>query len=264
MKKPMPFAEGKYQPSIYYETIGEGTPVIFIPPPGVGHLTFRYQVSLMDECKLITFDIRGDGRSGRSVEPMTMTQLTYDVKRVLDANRVHKAVICGYSNGACIAQEFALTYPERTAGLILIGGYYAVKNFLLKKEYQIGIWAAKNGLMTLLASGLAKNHFSDNQAAKELYEEIKQTDSQMLADQYHVGLHYSSAERLNQIKVPLLLIYGSKDYYLQSYQYLFRMLIRDIEVVYIQGVKHQVPTRSPHECNALIREWMRRKTLIPS
>ncbi|WP_088104188.1 alpha/beta fold hydrolase [Halalkalibacter urbisdiaboli] len=260
----MPFAKERRQPAIYYETIGKGTPIIFIPPPGVGHLTFRYQVELIDECKLITFDIRGDGQSGRSSEPMTMTQLAYDVKRVLDANRVRKAVICGYSNGACIAQEFALTYPERTVGLILIGGYFAVRSFLLEKEYQIGIWAAKNGLMTLLAAGLAKNHFSDNQAAKEHYQEIKKTNSQMLAEQYHVGLHYSSADRLHQINVPLLLIYGAKDYYIQSYQYLFRRLIHDVEVVYIQQTKHQVPTKASHECNAVIRSWLKRKKLLPS
>ncbi|WP_096438941.1 alpha/beta fold hydrolase [Alteribacter populi] len=258
----MPFAKEKHQPSIYYETIGKGTPIIFIPPPGVGHLTFRYQVTLMDVCKVITFDIRGDCRSGRSSEPMTMTQLAYDVKRVLDANQVDKAIICGYSNGAYIAQEFAFIYPERTAGVILMGGYFAVRSFLLEKEYQIGVWAAKNELMTLLAAALAKSHFSDNQHMKELYSEIIRTDPQMLANQYHLGLHYSSADRLQQIKVPLLLIYGAEDYYIQSYQYLFRKVVRDIEVVYIQGTKHQVPTKAPYECNALIRNWMTRKKLI--
>ncbi|MBU8906825.1 alpha/beta fold hydrolase [Desertibacillus haloalkaliphilus] len=258
----MPFAKERHQPSIYYETIGKGTTIIFIPPPGVGHLTFRYQVGLMDKCKLITFDIRGDGRSDRSSEPMTMTQLAYDVKRVLDANRVHKAVICGYSNGACIAQEFAITYPERTAGLMIIGGYFAVNSFFLEKEYQLGIWAAKNGLMTILAAGLAKNHFSDPQAADEMYREIKRTDAQMLAEQYHVGLHYSSADRLHQIKAPLLLIYGAHDYYVHAYQHLFRRVVEDVEVVYVQGTKHQVPTKAPHECNALMRDWMRRKHLL--
>lgn len=91
----MPFAKEKGQPAIYYETIGKGTPIIFIPPPGVGHLTFRYQVPLMDQCKLITFDVRGDCQSERSTEPMTMTQLAYDVKRVLDANCVRKAIVVG-------------------------------------------------------------------------------------------------------------------------------------------------------------------------
>ncbi|MDY7223249.1 alpha/beta fold hydrolase [Halalkalibacterium halodurans] len=260
----MPFAKEKGQPAIYYETIGKGTPIIFIPPPGVGHLTFRYQVPLMDQCKLITFDVRGDCQSERSTEPMTMTQLAYDVKRVLDANCVRKAIVCGYSNGAAIAQEFALTYPERTAGVILIGGYFAVKNFLLEKEYKLGIWAARNELMPLLASGLAKNHFIDKQAANELYAEIMKTDPQMLADQYTTGLHYSSEDRLHQLRVPLLLIYGANDHYLQPYQTRFRELVHDVEIVYIQGVKHQVPSKAPHECNAVLREWMRRKQFIPS
>ncbi|WP_096188879.1 alpha/beta fold hydrolase [Evansella halocellulosilytica] len=260
----MPYAKEKRQPSIYYEKIGKGTPVIFIPPPGVGHLTFRYQVPLLNECKLIMFDIRGDGRSGRSSVPMTMSQLAYDVKRVLDSNKVRKAVICGYSNGALIAQEFALTFPERTMGLILIGGYPAVKSFLLEKEYQIGIWAAKNALKTLLGSALAKSHFTDNQHAEELYHEMKRTDSNMLAKQYDLGLHYNCIDRLHHISVPLLLIYGANDHYIQSYQYVYRQLLRDVEVVHVEKTKHQVPTKSPQACNALMREWMRRKNLIPA
>jgi pimeloyl-ACP methyl ester carboxylesterase len=123
------------------------------------------------------------------------------------------------------------------------------------------LWAARNELMTLLGGGLAINHFSDTKHARELYKEIKQTDPQMLANQYSIGLHYSSADRLNQLKVPLLLIYGAKDYYLKSYQYLFRKIVHDTEVVYVQGTKHQVPTKASHECNALIREWVRRKKL---
>ncbi|UCZ55038.1 alpha/beta hydrolase [Bacillus shivajii] len=258
----MPYAKQKRQPAIYYETIGKGTPVILIPPPGVGHLAFRYQIPLMDVCMLIMFDIRGDCRSDRSSEPITMSQLTYDVKRVLDANNVDNAIVCGYSNGALIAQEFALTYPEKTLGLILIGGYPEVKTFLLEKEYQIGIWAAKNELMTLLATALAKNHFTDKQHADELYQEIKRTDPQMLASQYHLGLHHSCLNRLHQLNVPLLKIYGADDHYIQVYQYLFRHLVRDVEVVYVDKTKHQVPTKSPHACNALIKEWMTRKNLI--
>ncbi|MEB1810197.1 MAG: alpha/beta hydrolase [Bacillaceae bacterium] len=260
----MPYVKEKNQPSIYYETIGKGIPLILIPPPGVGHLTFRYQISLMSDCQLIMFDIRGDGRSDRSSDPMTMTQLAYDVKRVLDANGVEKAIICGYSNGASIAQEFALNFPERTTGLIFIGGFFAVKNFFLEKEYQMGIWAAKNELMNVLGTALAKNHFTDQQHADELFYEFKRTDPQMLAEQYSVGLHYSSIHRLHQIKVPLLLIYGSKDYYLHKYQFLFREILEDVEVVYIEGVKHQVPTKSPQACNAVIKNWLIRKKLIPA
>lgn len=255
----MPFAEENKQPPIYYETSGVGKAIIFIPPPGVGHLTFRYQQALMDEFTVITFDIRGDCRSGRSSLPMTMDQLVNDVKRVLDANNIHRAIICGYSNGACIAQEFALTYPNRTEGLILISGYFAVRSFLLKKEYQLGIWIAKNRQMRPLAFALAKNHFENNNAARKHYKEIKQTDSTMLASQYYIGLHYSCADRLHHLKVPTLLIYGSKDYYIQPYQFLYRKQVKDVEVVYVDKSKHQVPTRYSKECNAVIREWVRRK-----
>lgn len=257
----MPFATESNKPDIYYEKIGIGTPIIFIPPPGVGHLTFHYQTALKDRYQVITFDIRGDCRSGKTSNVMTMMQLAEDVKRMLDSNNINKAIICGYSNGGCIAQEFALTFPQRTAGLILIGGYYAVKSVLLKREYQLGIWSARKKLMKAISKVLSINHFGNSPLSKQLFNEMKHTDAKMLAKQYTLGLHYSCEDRLQEMTLPLLLIYGSRDYYIHPYKFLYQKLLQDVEVVYIQGTKHQVPTKSPQECNAVIKEWILRKKL---
>ncbi|WP_163537552.1 alpha/beta hydrolase [Gracilibacillus sp. YIM 98692] len=255
----MPYAREGNDPAIYYETEGNGTPIIFIPPPGMGHLTFRYQKYLKENCQVITFDVRGDCRSEKSKASFDVHTLAHDVKTILDHNDIDKAVVCGYSNGGCIAQEFALTFPDRTAGIILIGGYYDTSNFWLRKEYQLGIWVAKRHWIKLLAAGLAKNHFKDNQAAKEMMDEIVDTDPDMLAKQYQAGLVYNSLDKLHLLEVPLLLIYGARDLYVHAYQKKYRELVKDVEVVYVQKSKHQVPTRFYHECNAIIQEWVTRK-----
>jgi class 3 adenylate cyclase len=46
-----------------------------------------------------------------------------DVRAVMDAAGSERAVILGVSEGAPMAILFAATYPERTAALVLIGGY---------------------------------------------------------------------------------------------------------------------------------------------
>ncbi|WP_017725950.1 alpha/beta fold hydrolase [Halalkalibacterium ligniniphilum] len=255
----MPFANHSREPAIYYETIGKGQPLVFIPPPAMGHLTFRYQSALMNQYQVMTLDVRGDGHSGRSSSPMTITQLAHDVKRVLDAAGVRRAVVCGYSNGSMIAQEFALSYPERTAGLILFGGFSEVNSLLLEKEYKLGIWAAKNQLIPLFAKSLAISHFKDRQAAKEMELEVQRTDPQMLARQYEAGLHYRSTDRLQRIHVPLLLLYGANDHYVHHYQMPYRLMVKDVEVAYVSDCKHQLPTKRALECNAIIRSWLQRK-----
>ncbi|ENH98466.1 hydrolase [Gracilibacillus halophilus YIM-C55.5] len=260
----MPICRDADQPDLYYQMNGHGCPLLLIAPPGMGHVTFHYQKELRDICTVITFDIRGDGRSDSSDPSFTMNELVDDVRRVLDTNQIDRAVICGYSNGGCIAQEFALKYPQKTIGLMLIGGYYAVNSFLLQKEYQIGIWIAQRKWMKWLSIGLAKNHFRDHQVATEMIEEMKQTDPVSLARQYEIGLHYSCENRLSQLQMPLLLLYGSRDFYIHAYQHRYRKQVEDVEIAYIGKSKHQVPTKHAHVCNAIIREWLKRKRLVSS
>ena len=46
-----------------------------------------------------------------------------DVQTVMDSIGSERAVICGVSEGGCMSAVFAATYPDRAAGLIMIGTY---------------------------------------------------------------------------------------------------------------------------------------------
>ncbi|MGP4041671.1 alpha/beta fold hydrolase [Gracilibacillus sp. D59] len=255
----MPFT--KDTPAIHYQKTGRGTAIIFIAPPGMGHLTFRYQTLLEHSFTVITFDNRGDCSSEHSDAKLTFSQYVDDVKRVLDENGISKAIVCGYSNGGLIAQQFAISYPEHTLALMLIGGYHSPQSLILRTEYKIGIKIARKGWIPLLAKGLAFNHFSDKKKAKEIEMEINKTNADMLAQQYQLGLNYDNEQHLHHIDVPLLIIYGANDHYVHPYQNIFRNKLKDVEVAYVHRSKHQVPTKYFHECNAIIYEWAKRKQL---
>ncbi|UOQ86225.1 alpha/beta fold hydrolase [Gracilibacillus salinarum] len=256
----MPYTET--QPSLYFQCTGSGTAIIFISPPAMGHLTFRYQQLLKDHFKVITFDNRGDCRSSNKDETLQFSDFVNDVKRILDANDISQAIICGYSNGGLLAQEFALQYPNHTLALILIGGYHSPANSTLRLEYKIGISIAKWQWISLLAKALSFNHFRDKKAAKDMELEIKKTNPHSLTQQYQLGLHYQATDRLHHIHCPLLLIYGANDFYVHSYRHGFQEKIGDTEVAYIHHSKHQVPTKYYNECNAIIYEWSKRKKWI--
>ncbi|QGH35218.1 alpha/beta fold hydrolase [Gracilibacillus salitolerans] len=255
----MPYT--KNRPAIYYQKVGNGTAIIFIAPPAMGHLTFRYQTLLQDNFTVITFDNRGDCRSAHSDTKLTFSHFVDDVKKVLDENEISKAIVCGYSNGGLIAQQFAISYPEHTLALIMLGGYHSPKSLMLRTEYKIGIMVARKQWIPLLAKALAFNHFSDKKAANEMEIEIKKTNADMLAQQYQLGLNYENEQQLRNIDVPLLIIYGANDHYVHPYQNIFRNKLKDVEVAYVHRSKHQVPTKYFHECNAIIYEWAKRKQL---
>lgn len=66
---------------------------------------------------------RGHGDADRPAAGYRYVDYANDLAAFLDAVGLDAAVIVGHSMGRAIAQRFAIDYPERTLGLVLIGAY---------------------------------------------------------------------------------------------------------------------------------------------
>lgn len=71
--------------------------------------------------RLVTFDQRGSGRSDpvHHRELPTLEDRVDDLRSVMDAAGVERAVLFGYHDGGPVAMTFAATYPHRVVGLVL-------------------------------------------------------------------------------------------------------------------------------------------------
>ena len=86
--------------------------------------------------RLIQFDKRGTGLSDRVAEVAALEERMDDVRAVMDAAGSERAVLVGVSEGGPMVTLFAATYPERTAGLVLLGAY---ARRLWAPDYPIGL-----------------------------------------------------------------------------------------------------------------------------
>src|SRR5918997_6553781 len=68
---------------------------------------------------------RGHGDSQRPAAGYSPDAFAADLAVFMDAAGFDKAVIVGHSMGSSIAQYFALRYPERVLGLMLVGSFFA-------------------------------------------------------------------------------------------------------------------------------------------
>jgi len=119
--------------NIVYQVIGNGPVDIVFVMGWVSHLEMfwvepsfaRFLRRLASFGRLIVFDKRGTGLSDRVPlkELPTLEQRMDDVRAVMDAVGSKRAVLVGVSEGAPLCVLFGATYPERAAGMVLIGGY---------------------------------------------------------------------------------------------------------------------------------------------
>jgi pimeloyl-ACP methyl ester carboxylesterase len=103
-----------------YEVKGDGEPLLMIH--GLGYDRFgwgRLPDLLAADLQVVVFDNRGVGDSDVPAGPYAVSQLAEDAVAVLDAAGIGAAHVLGVSLGGYIAQELALTYPERLRKLVL-------------------------------------------------------------------------------------------------------------------------------------------------
>lgn len=67
------------------------------------------------------FDSRGLGNTTMGSKPYTSQQLANDAADLLDALKIPKADVMGYSLGSYIAQQITMMYPHKVNTLILVG-----------------------------------------------------------------------------------------------------------------------------------------------
>ena len=66
-------------------------------------------------------DQRGHGESDAPPGPYRRDDLAQDVVRLLDALEIERSVLVGHSMGGIVAMATALAFPDRVAGLVLLG-----------------------------------------------------------------------------------------------------------------------------------------------
>jgi pimeloyl-ACP methyl ester carboxylesterase len=107
--------------SFNYSDTGSGTPFIF--QHGLG-ADLSQPVALVEpnnRFRLISFDFRAHGSTTPvgPIEKISLASFADDLRSILDALNVQRAIVGGISMGAAVSLNFALRFPDRLLGLIL-------------------------------------------------------------------------------------------------------------------------------------------------
>ena len=105
---------------MYYEVHGKGVPLVMIQGFAGNHQAWFFQTPVFQKYyRVIIFDNRGIGKTDKSSEPYTIKAMAEDVIGLMDYLNIDKAHVLGLSLGGMVAQEVAISYPERVIKLVL-------------------------------------------------------------------------------------------------------------------------------------------------
>ena len=113
---------------VAYQVLGEGPPDVVYAPGGPHHVELNWEnlpvarslERLAALSRLVVFDKRGTGMSDPVAGFPTLETRMDDIRAVMDAAQSRRAVLYAIGEAGPLCALFAATYPERTAGLVLI------------------------------------------------------------------------------------------------------------------------------------------------
>jgi pimeloyl-ACP methyl ester carboxylesterase len=254
---------------LYYELHGQGEPLVLVMGLGANTHGWDMQIPAFSrEFQVVAFDNRGSGRSDKPASRYSIRLFANDTTGLMDALGIASAHIYGQSMGGLIAQELALSYPQRVRTLVLgstsCGGPQAVAALpehlalmatlptLSPRE------AAERGLPLLYSNEFIARKRQEL-IARALAEAELRPPPDAFGRQVQAAVRHRAYDRLPQILCPTLVISGSDDKVMPAEN--SRILAERIpsaELVILPKAGHGYLVECAEESNAIVLDFLRR------
>ncbi len=238
---------------VYYNAVGEGPAILLTNGYNLTSYMWRGLVdALSDRHRVITWDVRGHGRSDSPSEPDAYSQTLAlgDMAAILDAEGVKDAILAGHSMGGYLSLAFHVEHPARVRALILIGtgpGYRDAKARDGWNRHAEGRarYFEKHGIENL---GEFEGHGGENRSATGL----------ALAARGILTQHDSRViDSVAKIRIPTLVIAGSEDVdFLRGMEFLATR-IPGARKIFLPDAGHLPNIEQPRAFNSAVRQFLR-------
>lgn len=207
---------------IYYERRGDGPALLFFNGSGA---TLANAALLLDpfaeHFDVLAHDQRGLGRTSIPPGPYEMSDYAADAAGLLDVVGWDACRVVGISFGGMVAQEFAVTFPERVERLALIctspGGTHAsfpLHELEEKSSEELGALGA-----TLLDTRFTPEHLAEHEGDRMLAEFVTQRQANPASGEVRRGAlaqldarsRHDCIDRLPRITCPTFVGSGRYD-----------------------------------------------------
>jgi long-chain acyl-CoA synthetase len=219
--------------------------LVFVHGYGGDAMQWLYQLRFFAQhVRVIAPDLRGHGLSDDSdALPYTMSGLVDDLEQVLDALDVQRPfTLIAHSFGGAVAGEYVLRHPEHVERLILIG---VPTRFMIRPILR-RLMNIPDPVFSFVARKIHVALYASQRTLKGMHDRVMAV--------------WRGDERLQQLRVPTLVIRGHRDivFMRESYESVARIIPGAHEVV-IPVSAHLVQLERPDAVNRAIRRFLESK-----
>ncbi len=209
--------------SINYQIIGSGPRVLFFNGSGGSIEGSQLLINaLAKTCQVLVHDQRGLGKTSVPDGPYTMADYAQDAAALLDHVGWQTTNIIGLSFGGMVAQEFAVTFPDRVDRLVLMctsAGGIAGSSYPLHQLAQLPTFERNKALRVLTDTRFTDEWLAEHPVDAEIMRfqedrpDTQKTKLQIEGErlQLEARIGHDVADRLHLISAPTLITAGRFD-----------------------------------------------------
>jgi 3-oxoadipate enol-lactonase len=244
--------------NLYHELHGpqDAPPLILLEGMGGDIPGWRRNIPVLArELRVIAYDFRGNGNSDEPTGPATMATFVDDTLALLDSLGIDRADVYGQSFGGMVAQEMALTGPDRVRTLILgcthPGPLHAVRG----KASKVPKGEPWRAMYSPSFPDLHPEHVAEDLQIGGAQPKHPEGGRR----QWEAMQRFDSFDRLPSLRVPTLVLHGTEDQAIPvENARLLAQRIPDAELVLLEGAGHLYHSERAAEADAAVLDFVKR------
>jgi pimeloyl-ACP methyl ester carboxylesterase len=181
--------------------------LVFIHGSGGDHTVWLHQCTqLKNEFNIAALDLPGHGRSEGRGEQDVAVYVEW-VRQILEALAIEKPVLIGHSLGAAISLRYALTYGDRLAGIVPVGGGAAMP----VNPAILGGLKIDPATVIAMAAKIAVAKSNRDRLSEILMKSMSAVNPDILYGDFLACNKHDVTATVSEIRVPTLVICGDED-----------------------------------------------------
>jgi 3-oxoadipate enol-lactonase len=248
--------------SLYYETHGQGQPLVFIHGLGSSTKDWENQIPVFaDKYQVIAFDLRRHGQSEKPEGPYTIPMFAADLAGLLNALKIDSAHIVGISLGGAVAFQFALDYPEMVKSLTIVNSAPTLGGTpeQAKQEIDRRVGIVQQFGMKAMGQNLAPALFPDpnhGNLRETFVERWAANDPKAYIEATRSMLGWDVTDQLPKIQCPVLILAADQDYGPVAVKEAYAKLLPNARLEVVPNTHHAVPIERPEEFNTVLAQFL--------